>query len=173
MKYSRHIKAFIALGIVFTLVGCGIYYLFFSMSRLPQGEFVCESTSPSGTYTVRIYNNSSALSSSGYRGEVTNNLTGRTRNIYWEYARNLSNRGRGGIRIEDISWADDHTVIIDGKVLDVRKDIYDWRRNTPPQRNSQLSSPNWSLSRFPDSVYDYSCCDTWGRCDSVTLGHWR
>ena len=77
-------------GLTFVLVTVyGIYHFFFRMNGLPAGEFVGESISPDGSYTVRLYESNPALSSGGTRGEVVNHLTGETRNIYWKYNRNL------------------------------------------------------------------------------------
>lgn len=87
MKRKIVIKIFIALGIVIILLGYGAYYFFFSMNHLPKGEFLCESTSPQGTYTVKLYETNPAHSVGDTRGEVINNKTGKKRNIYWEYNR--------------------------------------------------------------------------------------
>ena len=116
----------IALG-VFICLFCGTYYLLFrSMALLPQGEFLCESTSPYGTYTVNLYETNPTLSVGGTRGELINNKTGKKSNIYWEYARILF---EAGLARGEIIWEKDDIVIINGRRLNLPKDIYDWRRN--------------------------------------------
>ena len=103
-----------------------VYSAFFSMSNLPQGSFLCESTSPRGTYTVRLFQTNPALSSGCTRGELEDNNSGKTRNVYWEYNRNLTKSEVGN----DIIWEDDDTVIVNGKRLSLPNDRYDWRRLT-------------------------------------------
>lgn len=119
------IRFLIILGVIMLLMGYGVYHFFYSMDSLPQGEYLCESTSPQGTYTVKLYVDSPALSSDAIRGEVINNETGKKRNIYWEDDRNLFNEG---IVENKIIWENDETVIINGKMINVKKDTYDYRR---------------------------------------------
>ena len=126
MKRKRLLSVLIISGVVFILIGYGIYHFFFNMNNLPEGEFHMESISPQSTYTVKLYVHSSALSSDGIRGEVINNKTGKKRNIYWAYARYLFGLG---ISEYTILWESDEIVIINGQRLNVKKDIYDYRRN--------------------------------------------
>ena len=125
MKHKNLFTFLVVVGGVFLLIGGGIYHFFFSMNSLPQGEYVCESTSPKRTYTVKLYIVSDALSVDATRGEVTNNKTGKKKNIYWEYERNLY---EAGIMEDTITWENDETVVINRKRLNVKKDTYDWRR---------------------------------------------
>ena len=125
MKRKVIVGLFIGLGVIVLLLGYGIYRFGFSMSHLPEGEFLFESTSPQGSYTVKLYETNSALSVGGTRGEVIYNKTGKKRNIYWEYARNLF---EAGILESQILWENDEIVVINGKRLNVKKDTYDWRR---------------------------------------------
>lgn len=98
-----------------------INYFFFNIDRLPDGELLSEEVSPSGIYTVRTYiSNSHSTVAPAVRGEVIYHNTFDTkRNIYWAY------------RIEEgkIEWISKHVVSINGRVLDVRKDDYDFRKN--------------------------------------------
>jgi len=113
--------------LVFVLsVFYGIYRIkFTSMRGLPKGELYYESTSPQGTYTIRLYETNPPLSAGGTRGEVTDNETQKKQNIYWEYNRNLS---IGSIaRREVIVWESDNIVIIYGTRLNLPNDKYDWR----------------------------------------------
>lgn len=95
--------------------------LFFSMSNLPKGEYLNESVSPEGTYTIKTYLCSgSATSSYSVRGElIINNKKGKSKNIYWNY------------RTEDafITWLDDDTVKINGHIIDLPDGKYDWRKD--------------------------------------------
>ena len=132
MKHKTIFTVLIILGAIFilmiSLIGYGIYYFFFSnnMSTLAKGEYLCESTSPNGTYTVKGYKLVSSLSSDAIRCEAINNKTGKKRNIYFEYGRYLYEEGRN-IDAE-ISWESDEVVVINGKRLNVKKDTYDWRK---------------------------------------------
>ena len=114
------LRILLAILIVITvIIGYGYYHFMYSMDTLPQGEFLKESTSPNGEYTVRVYVNSPALSSDAIRCEAVNNKKGTVRNIFWAY------------KISDvvIDWLNDEMVVIDGKVLNIRTDHYDYRRN--------------------------------------------
>ena len=91
------------------------------MASLPQGDFICESTSPQGTYTVNLYETNPALSAGGQRGEMIINKTQKRRNIYWEYNRYIKGY--------EIIWEDDDTVIINGTRLNLPDGTYDWRRD--------------------------------------------
>jgi hypothetical protein len=97
-----------------------INHFFFSMSNLPDGEFLTESQSPNGQYTVKAYvSMSGATVADAVRGEVVyHQKKNRKKNIYWGYRESTA----------DIVWIDDHTVSINGIELDVRKDIYDFRK---------------------------------------------
>lgn len=96
-----------------------VYTLFFSMSRLPEGEWLTSTTSPDETYTIHFYlTNGGATTAYSIRGELVNYHTSDKKNIYWAYREH-------DVRTE---WLDSHTVTINGRVLDVRNEQYDWRR---------------------------------------------
>jgi Family of unknown function (DUF5412) len=107
--------------IVAALVAFGVYWMFYDMSRLPQGEFLTEETSPDGTYTLKAYvTNGGATVSYAVRGELVFNGKGdKTKNIYWKYREETA----------DITWKDDDTVVINGRTLDVPGDSYDFRHD--------------------------------------------
>ena len=117
MKHKITIGVIIFLLIALIVIGT-IYHFFFSMGGLPHGEFLSDSISPQKKYTVNVYLVSKALSSNAIRCELVNNNTKKSRNIYWGY------REEGA----EINWVNENMVIINGKKLDVRKDIYDWRK---------------------------------------------
>ena len=41
--------------IIVGILAYGVYWAFFDMGRLPEGEFIAEATSPNGQYTVKAY----------------------------------------------------------------------------------------------------------------------
>lgn len=98
----------------------GVYWAFYSMSRLPKGELINEVKSPNGTYTVKAYlANGGATVSYAIRGELNfNRANKRPKNIYWNYREDKA----------IIEWIDDNTVIINGHELDVLREKYDFRR---------------------------------------------
>ena len=85
-----------------------------------DGEFLTESQSPNGKYTVKTYvSRSGATVADAVRGEVIyHQKRDRKKNIYWEYRKSSA----------DIVWKDEHTVSINGLELDVRKDVHDFRK---------------------------------------------
>lgn len=103
------------------LVGYGIYWAFFDMNRLSTGEFLTEETSPDGKYTLKAYvTNGGATTSYSIRGElVSNERNNKTKNIYWNY-REVS---------ADITWTDDDTVVVNGHILDVPHEKFDFRND--------------------------------------------
>jgi len=106
----------IAIGI-FSLVNT----LFFSMTRLPVGDYLGESTSSNGTYTIKTYLcNGGATVDYAVRGElITNTKNNKVKNIYWEYKIGTAN----------ITWEDDDIVIINGHKINLPNGKYDWRKN--------------------------------------------
>ena len=110
------------LGVFFVIVcsiGYLVYSLFFSLSNLPKGTFLTEAVSPTGEYSIRAYQvNGGATTSWAVRGELINQKTGYKENIYWDY------------RIDSavIVWLDQETVVINGHELNIKRDVYDWRR---------------------------------------------
>jgi len=108
------------------------YYFFHSMASLPKGEYICESMSPDGDYTIKLYYTNPALSSGGTRGELTINRTNRKRNVYWENNRYLFEAKHDfGLKISgiDIEWGDNDTALINGIRLNLPGDKYDWRKD--------------------------------------------
>lgn len=89
------------------------------MEKLPLGSFQEEYDSPSKMYTVNSYICSSAgITDWAARCEVVNNLSGEKRNIYWDYK----------IEVVKIAWVNDNTVSINGHIINVEKEDYDWRK---------------------------------------------
>ena len=97
-----------------------INHFFFSLSNLPEGEFLTETKSPNGEYTVKAYvSMSGATVADAVRGElVYHQEKDKKKNIYWNYRESTA----------EIYWIDEHTISINGVTLDVRKDVFDFRK---------------------------------------------
>ncbi|MFN2744256.1 MULTISPECIES: DUF5412 family protein [Bacillus] len=124
MKKTHRRKVLFTLLAVILAAGIPISYIvythFYSMNHLPKGEWIESSTSPNQKYKLDIYRVKKIGAANGYsiRAEVTTVSTGKRRNLYWgkqEYEAN-------------VKWKDRRHVSINNKVLDVRTDTYDWRR---------------------------------------------
>lgn len=105
--------------LIAALFGYGVYWAFFDMQRLPEGEFLTESVSPYGAYAVRAYVvNGGATVAYSVRGElIFNGEDKRAENIYWNYREDSA----------AITWIDDDTVDINGHLLTVPTEKYDFR----------------------------------------------
>lgn len=105
--------------LIVALIGYGVYWAFFDMSRLPTGDYLTEETSPDGTYTIKAYlTNGGATTPFAVRGElVFNNEDNKPKNIYWN----------AGEETADIVWVDRDTVVINGHLLDVPNNKFDFR----------------------------------------------
>lgn len=117
-------KALLIVGIVvlliISLLGYGIYWAFYDIQRLEGQEVIQEVSSPNGTYTVTAYlNNGGATTDYAVLCSVKTNGRNNEKNIYWQYHCTKA----------DIVWLDEQTVQINGVVLNVKKDIYDYRRD--------------------------------------------
>ncbi|WP_427340738.1 DUF5412 domain-containing protein [Caloranaerobacter sp. DY30410] len=106
--------------ILAALLSYGVYWAFFDMTRLPKGEFLTESTSGDGNYTIKIYLcNGGATTSFAIRGELNfNKKLKKPKNIYWNYREDSV----------EIKWVDNDTVIINGHELDLPNETFDFRR---------------------------------------------
>lgn len=103
------------------LFASGYYDAFVNMQNLPVGTYVAESSSPGGSYTLKFYEvDGGATVAPAIRGEVHyNGMQRQDKTIYW-------NEGDSG---PSVRWIDYHTVSIDGHVLNVLTDTYDFRHN--------------------------------------------
>lgn len=121
MKKTR--KCLIAISIIIVAIVCvGAYtinWVFFDIQRINGQEYMSESTSPNGTYTVTAYlNNGGATTSYAVLGTLKNNKNGKTKNIYWQYRCEKAK----------MEWLNDETIKINGLELKVKNEIYDYRR---------------------------------------------
>ncbi|NPC94153.1 DUF5412 domain-containing protein [Bacillus sp. WMMC1349] len=123
-KKSIHRKIlFILLAILLAaavLSSYVVYTHFYSMDHLPEGKWIQSSTSPNQQYKLNIYlvNKGGATVAYSIRGELLNVSNGKRKNIYWGYREQKAT----------ITWKDNNHVSINNRVLDVRSDTYDWRR---------------------------------------------
>ena len=100
-------------------IAYGVYWAFFDIQRINGQEYITESTSPDGTYTVSAYlNNGGATTSYSVLATLKNNLNNKTKNIYWQYRCDKA----------DIQWVSNDTIKINGIELQVEDEIYDYRR---------------------------------------------
>ena len=129
MKISRmrkkiYIKllsiSIITILLVMGAIGYGVYWAFFDMNRLPTGELLTKETSPDGKFTFKAYViNGGATSPYSIRGELTfNEQSDKTKNVYWNYREDQA----------VINWVDNDTVTINGHILDMPKETFDFRR---------------------------------------------
>ncbi|MFA6941752.1 MAG: DUF5412 family protein [Clostridiaceae bacterium] len=116
---NRFIKTCIIIAIIVSGAAYAINYAFFDIQRLKGQEYLNESTSPNGTYTVTAYlNNGGATTGFAVLGTLKNNINGKKKNIYWQYHCEKAN----------IEWLNEESVKINGAELNVRNEIYDYRR---------------------------------------------
>lgn len=120
MRNKKSIIAIVIICIII-IVFFIINKLFFSMSNLPKGEFLTESMSPKGTYTIKAYLcNGGATSSYSIRGElIENKEKNKITNIYWDYK----------IDKAVIIWLDENTVEINGHKINLPNGKYEWRKD--------------------------------------------
>ena len=118
-KRKKIVKIALIISFLFIgFVGCGIYWAFFDMNRIPTGEYLTEEMSPDGTYTLKAYVSGTSLSADAVRGElVFNKGNGKTKNIYWNYPESTAK----------IEWLDNKTVVINGHTLEVPNEKFDFR----------------------------------------------
>lgn len=113
------------LAILFTVVvsivmlsGVLYYRCFVSMSALPEGEPIGEYPNTFSDCSVRLYRCSAgATVDDAVRGEVVFQ-NGKTKTVYWAYHESEA----------DVQWLDGETVSINGRILNIYRDKYDWRR---------------------------------------------
>lgn len=120
-KYMKIILPIAIMVLLLTaLLIYGIHWALFDIQRIEGQEVIEEVTSPNDNYTITAYlNNRGATSDYAVLCSVTDNQTGKERNIYWQYQCSEAK----------IEWKDEKTVIINGVELDVLKDSYDYRND--------------------------------------------
>lgn len=114
------LRFLLSIGLLFIGLFCyGIYWAFFDMNRLPTGELIEQSNSPNGKYTINAYVSSGgATTDFAVRAELVSNKSSKKKNIYWNYREENAY----------IVWIDDETVKINGHVLRLPNEKFDFRR---------------------------------------------
>lgn len=122
MKKTLKVTAAVLLCLL--AVTAVLYVRFFvSMSALPEGELIAGYPSASAACSVNIYRCSSgATVADAVRGEVVFE-NGKRKNIYWQYRESDA----------AVRWIDSETVSINGRILNIYHDKYDWRRENGAQ----------------------------------------
>lgn len=116
---KRLIKICIIIAVIIGGVAYAINWAFFDIQRINGQEYLNNSTSPNGTYTVTAYlNNGGATTDFAVLGTLKNNKNGKTKNIYWQYH----------CEEADMEWLNDETIKINGVELNVKNETYDYRR---------------------------------------------
>lgn len=122
MKKKQIIMLFIISPLLLLgLIGYGVYWAFFDMNRLPHGDLISEVRSPDGTWTFKAFLCSpGATVDDSVRGELIFNKENRKpKNIYWNYHQSAA----------AIKCIDKNTIDINGHVLNVPDETFDYRRN--------------------------------------------
>ncbi|NOU67065.1 hypothetical protein GC096_23770 [Paenibacillus sp. LMG 31461] len=120
-RTKKNVLGFLlSIGLLFFGLICyGIYWAFFDMNRLPTGELIEQSNSPNGKYTINAYVSSGgATTDFAVRAELVSNKNSKKKNIYWNYREENAY----------IVWINDDTVKINGHVLRLPNEKYDFRR---------------------------------------------
>ncbi|BCJ98376.1 DUF5412 domain-containing protein [Anaerocolumna chitinilytica] len=117
---KKPLRIGLILLLISVLVFYGIYWAFYDMNRLPKGDLISEIVSPDGEYTLKAYLvNGGATVAYCIRGELNYNLRNKKpKTIYWNYRETEAK----------VEWKDKDTVVINGHLLNVEKEVYDWRR---------------------------------------------
>ena len=120
-KRKQYIIICIIIAIVVIGIVYGIKWSFSDIQRINGQEYITESTSPDGKYTVTAYlNNGGATTDYAVLATLKNNKNGKTKNIYWQYH----------CEEADIEWLSDDTIKINEVELNVKNEIYDYRKET-------------------------------------------
>ena len=115
---ARRGKVLLVCAAVILLLMLAVHWAFFNIQRIHWQEMIDETTSADGRYTVTAYlTNGGATTACGVLCGVRDNTTGRERKIYWQYR----------CETAQMSWVDGDTIIINGVMLDVPGDTYDYR----------------------------------------------
>ena len=104
--------------VLFLALIFAVRWAFFDIQRIEGQNELTVSQSPNGKYTVTAYlNDGGATTDFAVLCTVKDNESDKEKNIYWNYHCNSA----------DIKWVDEDTVDINGEVLDVETDTYDFR----------------------------------------------
>lgn len=117
---SRPIK------MIFMIIGIGVILFFsliyFGVSKIfapPEGELIVQNSSPNKEYTIKAYLVDGGMTVDyAVRVKLINNVEkSKVRTIYWNYHESKA----------IVEWLDNENVNINGHILNVKTDSYDWR----------------------------------------------
>ena len=101
-------------------VAYAINWAFFDIQRIRGQEYLSESTSPNGTYSVIAYlNNGGATVDYAVLVVLVDKKSNKEKNIYWNYHCEEAN----------MRWISDEKIEINGIVLNVPDEVYDYRNS--------------------------------------------
>ncbi len=111
-------KRLLVLLLLVGILGYAFYWAFYDIQRIKGVEMLATAIAPDGQHIVTTYlTNGGATTSYGVIGEVRNNNTGKSWNIYWQYR----------CWEAEVDWIDNETVVINGVKLNIHHDKYDFR----------------------------------------------
>ena len=116
---KKILKAITSISFLIAFIAIIIYWCFFQIQGIKGQEKIKSYTSPQGGYIVTIYrNNGGATTDFSILGRVKKIKTGKEKNIYWQYH----------CKDADVEWLKENIIKINGIVLNVDTEVYDYRR---------------------------------------------
>ena len=104
--------------LIAAITGAAVHWAFYDIQRLAGQEVLAEVPSPDGSSVLTAYlTNGGATTDFGVLCAVRDTNDGRKRNFYWQYHCSEA----------VVRWIDDDTAEVNGVVLDVWEDTYDYR----------------------------------------------
>ena len=121
MKAKKILFSIVAVlcGLVFaaSIVFFAYDNFFFDIKQLPEGEHIVSVTTTGDHFTINMYKVQNNMGTA-IRGELLDNKTKTTKNVYWETATDKT----------EVFWLNETMVSINGNVVDVTIDTFDSRR---------------------------------------------
>lgn len=121
MKAKKILFSIVAVlcGLVFaaSIVLFAYDNFFFNIKQLPEGEHIVSVTTTGDHFTINMYKVQNNMGTA-IRGELLDNKTKTTKNVYWETATDKT----------EVFWLNETMVSINGNVVDVTVDTFDSRR---------------------------------------------
>ena len=112
-------KNILVLTIIFVTIGWGIFHFTMDTQSIPKGKLFKSVKSPNGKYIANaFYGQDNATVDFSVIVEIENIKNNKKKNIYFEYH----------CEEADIKWLSDKKIMINGRKLDIYKDVYDFRR---------------------------------------------